>query len=197
MYDSNFIFGYGSLMNFNNLQKYLRRSLTLNSDFMFCNLNNFRRCWNIAMNNSLDLPNYKYYIDPETGIRPKCFVTFLNIRPAPNNVVMGVLFRVSDKELEQLDWRERNYYRVEITNSIDRPIEGKAWVYLGLEEAKRRYQQGLKQSNATIALNYFDSVQNAYYLLGKRAFNNYLATTEKPIVPIVNLKMCRTNSFIN
>ncbi|GAB4528269.1 MAG: hypothetical protein Tsb0014_09490 [Pleurocapsa sp.] len=194
MYASNLVFGYGSLMNISNLQKYLGRNLIPDLDFRFCHLHNFQRCWNIAMDNSLDLPNYKYYVEPKTGNRPAAFVTFLNVCPIQSQAIMGILFRVSEKELQNLDRRERNYRRIDATNLIDYSINGKAWVYIGLDEAQQRYQQGLQQSNVMIAQDYFNSVHHAYYLLGKEAFTNYLATTEKPRVPIVNLKMCQVKS---
>ncbi len=189
MYVYNFVFGYGSLMNVENLQKYLRRDLTPDSDFIFCGLRDFHRCWNIAMDNRIDLPGYKYYIDRQTGNRPEGFVTFLNIRPHHGRTIIGILFRVSDEELENLDRRERNYQRIDVTYRINTPIQGKAWVYIGLDEAKKRYHEGLKQHNAMIARNYFDSVHNAYVLLGKEALSNYAATTDKPRVPILNLEM--------
>ena len=186
---SNFVFGYGSLMNVENLQKYLGHDLTPDSDFIFCGLRDFHRCWNIAMDNRIDLPNYKYYIEQKTGNRPEGFVTFLNIRPVQGKTIIGILFRVSDRELRNLDQRERNYQRIDVTKAIDIPIQEKAWVYIGLDEAEKRYQESLKQDNAMISQDYFDLVHNAYLSLGKEVFSNYVATTDKPRVPILNLEM--------
>ena len=72
MYQSNFVFGYGSLVNLKNLQNYLGRKLTPGSDFIICGLANFHRCWNIAMDNRVDLPNYKYYIEGKTRLIHSC-----------------------------------------------------------------------------------------------------------------------------
>ncbi|MDJ0536965.1 MAG: gamma-glutamylcyclotransferase family protein [Xenococcaceae cyanobacterium MO_207.B15] len=196
MYEANFVFGYGSLMNVENLQKYLGRDLTPVSDFIFCGLRDFHRCWNIAMDNRMDLPDYKYYIDAKTGNRPEGFVTFLNIRPYKTKTITGILFRVSHEELDNLDRRERNYQRIDVTHQINTPIRGKAWVYQGLDQAEQRYQKGLEQNNAMIAQDYFDSVHNAYFLLGKKAFSHYAETTDKPRVPILNLKMSKTISIL-
>ncbi len=185
----NFIFGYGSLVDIENLKKYFGRDLTPSLDFIYCGLKDFHRCWNIAMNNSVDLPDYKYYIDQQTGNRPEGFVTFLNIRPCPGDNVTGILFRVSDQELQRLDKRERNYRRIDVTHLIDTPIQGQAWVYIGLDEAEKRYQKGLKQNTAMVSQNYFDSVYNAYLSLGNEALSNYFATTDELRVPIFNLEM--------
>ena len=193
MYQSNFVFGYGSLVNVENLEQHLRRKLTSGSDFMICGLKNFRRCWNIAMDNSLDLPNYKYYRDRQTGKRLDGFVTFLNIRPVQSQTIIGILFGVSEQELENLDRRERNYHRINVTSKIDLKIQGKAWVYIGLEQAEQRYQEGLKRHSAMISQDYFDLVNNAYFSLGNYAFSNYVASTDKLEVPTVDLKMCRVN----
>ena len=194
MHQSNFVFGYGSLVNWDNLQQYLGRKLTPGSDFVICSLKNFHRCWNIAMDNRLDLPNYKYYIEEKTGNRFNGFVTFLNIRFDQDKTIIGVLFRVSELELENLDQRERNYQRIDITHQINRAIQGKAWVYLGLEQAKNRYHEGLDKSNAVISQEYFDLVNDAYFSLGNYAFSNYIATTDQLEVPTLDLKRCKVET---
>lgn len=191
MYQSNFVFGYGSLVNWDNLQQYLGRKLTPGSDFVICGLKNFHRCWNVAMDNRLDFPNYKYYIEEKTGKRFNGFVTFLNIRFDQDKTIIGVLFRVSEPELENLDQRERNYQRIDITHQINRTIQGKAWVYLGLEQAKNRYHEGLVKRNVVISQEYFDLVTDAYFSLGNYAFSNYIATTDKLEVPTLDLKRCK------
>ena len=188
MYGDNFVFGYGSLMNLDKLQEYLGRDLTFGLDFKICGLRNFRRCWNVAMDNCLNLPNYKYYINVETGNRPESFITFINIRPNQGKAVGGILFRVSHQELKKLDRRERNYQRIDITNKIEEKVEGKAWVYIGLKEAEQRYEQGLKQNKGVIVQDYIDSIHYGYGLWGQEIWFNYVATTDKPRVPILNLK---------
>ena len=192
-YQSNFIFGYGSLVNVKNLEQYLKRELKPNSDYTICNLKNFQRCWNVAMDNQIDLPKYKYYRNRNTKERLDSFVTFLNIRRDPNQTISGILFRISDTELENLDLRERNYNRIEITDQLSIKVQGNAWTYIGLQEAEQRYQKGLSKGNAMISRSYFNSVHNAYFLLGSEEYANYIATTDKPTVPIVNLEVCKVN----
>lgn len=197
MYGANFVFGYGSLMNLDKLQQYLGRNLTFGLDFKICRLRNFHRCWNIAMDNRLNLPHYKYYIDPETGNRPESFVTFLNIYPNPSKTITGILFRVSPQELKKLDQRERNYQRIDVTKRTEEEVQGKVWVYIGLKEAKQRYQEGLKQKNGMIAQDYIDSIHYGYRLWGQETWLNYVATTDEPTVPILNLKSCRVEGKIS
>lgn len=193
MNGSHLVFGYGSLMNVAKLQKYLERDLTLNLDYQFCGLKDFQRCWNVAMDNRVDLPDYKYYINRNTGIRFAGFVTFLNMRPQPNQMLTGILFLVSDKELDNLDRRERNYRRINVTNSLNIAVQTPAWTYIGLDDAEKRYLQGLKQNNAIIPQAYWSSVNDAYLSLGKKAFADYLGTTDRPKIPVRDLEMHPVN----
>jgi cation transport regulator ChaC len=184
MGESNFIFAYGSLVNKKDLQSYLGRS----PSEIQCNLRDYRRCWNIAMDNQIDLPGYKYYVYKDTGERPKSFITFLNIRPCEGERITGILFQIFDEELRRLDKRERNYRRIDVTNSIDIPVKGKVWTYIGLDEAEKRYQQGFEQGNAIISQDYYKEIVNAYKELGEEAKSNYDNTTDDPEVPILNLE---------
>ena len=187
MGQQNFIFGYGSLVDVHSLSQYLGRQLRSPSDFTYCHLKNFRRCWNVAMDNRVDLPGYKHYIERETGRRPASFVTFLNIRPHPGTTILGILFRVGDRELHLLDRRERNYTRIEVNRALDRAVRGSVWTYIGLPEAKHRYRQGLNQNSAIVSQDYFNKVYTAYTSLGRAALANYTATTDTLAVPIVAL----------
>ena len=193
-HQSNFVFGYGSLVNIKNLEQYLKRKLQPDSDYVICQLNNWQRCWNVAMNNSIDLPDYKYYRDTDTGNRIDAFVTFLNIRPKPNQSISGILFRVSDAELNSLDSRERNYQRINITKQLNIRIQGNAWTYIGLTAAEQRYQKGLAQNKAVIARTYFDSIEDAYLALSNKEYADYVTSTDKPAVSIMNLEVCRVDS---
>ena len=190
MNQSNFVFGYGSLVDIQNLEQYLRRKLQSDKDYKICSLKNYQRCWNVAMDNSIDLPSYKYYRDSQTQKRIYAFVTFLNIRPAPKINISGILFRVTDAELNSLDSRERNYRRIDITKQLNIQIQGSAWTYIGLPVAEQRYQTGLTQHKAVIARSYFNTVNNAYLSLGDRAYADYLNSTDKPAASIVDLEMC-------
>jgi hypothetical protein len=89
----------------------------------------YRRVWNVAMDNSVDLPGYKYYVDAE-GNRPDVKVTFVNLVEAPGESVTGAVIPFD----EALDARERNYER--------REIEPGLWAYVGTAEARARFEEG-------------------------------------------------------
>ena len=190
-HQTNSVFGYGSLVHVQNLERYLGRKLQPDIDYKICSLKNYQRCWNVAMDNKVDLPNYKYYRDSRTNERINAFVTFLNIRPHASKDILGILFRVTDAELVNLDLRERNYRRTNITKQLEIQIQGNAWTYIGLPAAEQRYKTGLAQNKAVIAQTYFNSVKDAYFALGDEEFANYIVTTDKPLASIMDLEVCR------
>jgi hypothetical protein len=81
-------------------------------------------------------------------------------------------------------------WRTAVTNLIEPLIEGKAWVYIGLNDAEERYQEGLSSNKAIVSQSYYNSVYNAYLALGKEALSNYIATTDNLEVPMVDLEEC-------
>lgn len=193
------IFGYGSLVNVEHLQAYLGRPLVAGKDFIFCGLQNFRRCWTAAMDNRLNTPGYKYYVEKpkrhsqtnhqvqDTNYRPNGFVTFLNIRPCVGATITGILFEVSNQELERLDQRERNYRKLDVTDMMDTSVADHVYAYIGLAESEQRYQQGLLTKSAMISKDYYDLVYSAYQSLGPEALADYIKTTDMPAIPIVEL----------
>ena len=74
-----FVFGYASLV------EHL-------PDGFAADLKGHRRVWAVAMDNSRDLPGYKYYVDRHSGARPAVHVTFLDLEPDPATAVNGVVF---------------------------------------------------------------------------------------------------------
>jgi len=111
------------------------------------------------MDNTRDLPGYKYYVDPETGERPAIYVAYLDLEPDPESSVKGVVFAVDAPALDQLDQRERNYQRAEV--SIDPAPDGRVWTYRGTADARRRFERGLAAGTAVVDRAYYDSVRSA------------------------------------
>ena len=94
------------------------------------------------MDNTVDLPGYKYYVDPVTRLRPPAMVTFLSIAPDPAGRVNGVAFPVDAAELALLDARERNYVRADVRQLVSAQLDGPVWAFVGLDSARRRYAAG-------------------------------------------------------
>src|SRR3954453_5699085 len=143
-----FVFGYGSLV---------RRS-----DGIPCNLLGHRRAWNVAMDNRRTIPGYKYYVDPDTGERPPVHVALLNLYPAAEGRVNGIAFPTAAEELDELDRRERNYDRIDVTRLLDVDLGGTVWTYLGSEAARERFAAG----TAVMSQDYFDGIRDDFAAAG-------------------------------
>ena len=162
-----FVFGYGSLM---------RRPGGIP-----CHLLGHRRAWNVAMDNRRTIPGYKYYVDPDTGERPPVHVTFLNIYPAAEGRVNGIAFPLTAEALDQLDRRERNYDRIDVTRLLDVDLGGTVWTYLGSEDARERFAAG----TAVVAEDYFEAVREDFASVG--SLDAFDQSTDRLTVPLRRL----------
>lgn len=148
----------------------------------------FRRRWNVAMDNRRTLAGYKYYVDAGTGERPAVFVAFLNLVEHADSNVNGVILPVSDRDLDALDHRERNYDRLEISDRIAEALDGPVWAYLGSDAARRRYEQGAVAKAAIVDASYYEAVADGFRVLGDGALDEYSASTDEPACPIRRLR---------
>jgi len=98
-----YIFGYGSLMNQGSLQKTLPGATIEKRAALL----GYQRKFNFAAG------NYVY----------------LNIIPARNRQVDGVLIRVTEKMLKKLKQREKGYVCKDVTEQIAKPVDGKIFVF--------------------------------------------------------------------
>lgn len=188
------IFGYGSLVHLARLEEFLGRALGP-EDFAFGRLDGFRRAWNVATDNRLDLPGYKMYLDPATGERPEVFVTFLNLRQVTDTTaatemmaVNGLAFQVSAEELGRIRERERNYRLVEVTGhwrpeEPGRQLPGRLLTSLGRPEAEKRFLEGRQIGRAVVRSHYRRIVHAAFGSRGEGWREEYEATTDPPEIP--------------
>ncbi len=164
-------------------------SLTAETDTALpaASLAGFVRTWDVAMDNSVDIPGYKYYLDPVTGERPDVGVTFLNLTAQATTSCVGLLLPVTRQTLTQLDQRERNYGRVEVTDRISAAltITTRVYVYLGTTEARRRYANAVAAGSAVVASPYRDEVERGFARAG--LLDAYLASTRPPECPVREL----------
>ena len=169
--DTAFVFGYGSLLR--------------GGTGVPCRLEGHRRRWGVAMDNRRTFPGYKYFLDGQTGERPEVFVAFLDASTEPGAHVDGLAFAVGETALAALDARERNYGRVDVTDRLDRSLGGPVWAYLGLEEARARYEAGVRAGTAVVARAYVEDVRAGIVAAGL-GFD-----TEPPPVPVRDLTLVR------
>jgi cation transport regulator ChaC len=169
------IFGYGSLVD----QVARARPARLLG---------FRRCWDVAMDNTQRIPGYKVFVDPQSNEEPPVFVTFLNIRRDSGASVNGVLFPITTAELGVLDARERNYRRCDVTRSIETDHGAPVWAYVGTSEARQRYERGRADRSAVVSADYLAGVERDFASFGGAMLETFRETTDPPEVPVVPLR---------
>jgi len=175
--EQDYVFGYGSLLN--------PRSRA--AEGSACGLMGFRRTWDVAMDNTRTIPGYKYYLDAVSGDRPAVFVTFLNLRPSPGEVVSGVAFPVDSDRLAALDRRERNYTRIDMTDNVASGPTGRIWTYLGSQEGRERFERGVERGTAVVSEEYYAGVRQSFEGGGDAAVDDFERTTDTPAVPMREL----------
>jgi hypothetical protein len=168
---STYVFAYGSLAV---LQTHAREH----------HLRGFTRTWDVAMDNRVDLPGYKYYVDPDTMVRPAVYPTFLNLRPDPGGAVNGVLLPVSREALAMVDARERNYDRVAVTPHVEPRPPGAVYAYVGHAAARRRFSQGMSAGACAVDANYLEAVRDGFAALGAAALQRFDASAAAPPCPV-------------
>ncbi len=169
------MFGYGSLLE-----------RVLGGRDVVCELDGYRRTWNVAMDNSRTIPGYKHYVDEATGERKPWFVTFLNIVPDERACVNGVLFAADTPLLERLDLRERNYERVDVSARLREPPDGQVWAYVGVADAVGRFELGRRTGRGVISREYYARVRADF--AGAGALERFDELTDPPPCPILALR---------
>jgi hypothetical protein len=139
-----FVFGYGSLV-----AEHARGHVAI--------LRCHRRGWGVAMDNGRDLPGYKSYRLRSDGSRPQLFVAFLDIESDPAAAVTGLCMPVDERALRELDRRERNYRRIDVTSSIA-GARGRVWAYGGSRAGRARLRHGRARGRAAVSRDYLDGV---------------------------------------
>jgi gamma-glutamylcyclotransferase (GGCT)/AIG2-like uncharacterized protein YtfP len=144
------------------------------------------------MDNTRDLPGYKYYLDPATGERPAVYVAYLDLVPEPRSVVNGVVFAVDAGGLAALDRRERNYERSEVGDQLDPPTGGRVWAYFGTAAARERFESGRSAGTVVVERAYLDNVRRGFAQIAPRELDRFDASTDPPPVPMRDLKRVDT-----
>ena len=169
------MFGYGSLV------------LDGGSDVTLATLTGYRRVWGVATDNIRAIPGYKMYLRRSDGIRPAVFVAFLDIEDHAGGVVNGTVRAVREAELRELDKRERNYDRVEVTGLLD-GVQGRVWTYRGSAEGRERLRRGLSEGRAVVSRDYITKVRAGFSALGEEELRRFESSSELDGLPVWDLE---------
>jgi hypothetical protein len=141
------VFGYGSLVSIG----VGRRAV----------LRGHRRVWGVAMDNRRDLEGYKSYRLRTDGSRPAVFVAFLDIVQDPGTDTEGVLVAVDEMALAELDARERNYERIDVSAAFD-DAPGRIWTYRGSPAGRARLKRGDLERCVVVDRTYLAAVRAGF-----------------------------------
>jgi dephospho-CoA kinase len=103
----------------------------------------------------------------------------------------GVAVRVTAEELAQLDWRERDYERTDVTDQIrlEGPaILGSIVTYVPRASAIDRYERARDEGRAAIERRYWNLVHDAFDELGA-GHSEHFSSTRAPDVPVVDISI--------
>jgi hypothetical protein len=182
-----FVFGYGSLT----ARPGPAATRAVKEHGFVADLLGLRRVWGVAMDNRRDLPGYKYYTDTG-GRRPEVFVAYLDLVPArqapadPEARVNGLCLPVDDVLLAQLDCRERNYERVDVSDRVT--VGGaRVWAYIGVPAARERLAEGRRTGTAVIDAGYVRTVRAGFSALGDAELAVVEESLEAGDLPVVEL----------
>ena len=144
----------------------------------------YRRVWGVATDNVRAIPGYKLYLRRSDGRRPAVCVAFVDLERDPACTVNGVVRPVVREELDELDRRERNYDRVEVTGQVEGFEGGRVWTYVGSAEGRERLRRGRAEGRAVVSRDYLEKVRVGFRRLGvdeERAFRESSSLDGLPV----------------
>lgn len=157
------VFGYGSL------------AVDLGGEA--AELRGHRRLWGVAMDNGRDVPGYKHYVLRADGGRPQVHVAFLDIVQDAQSAVNGVIGPVDEAALRELDRRERNYVRVDVTGDVPGATRT-VWAYVGSPGGRARLRAAHDRGQAVISRDYLERVRAGFAALGPQQLAAFERSTD-------------------
>ncbi len=184
MADDTWVFGYGSLVSPASMATTIGRPV-VGDDIAIAHLDGYGRRWNYG---SLHLRGDWHH----EGVRvEQGLVVSLGLVEADSETCNGVIVRVSSDELAQLDWRERDYERTDVSDLIrldDDRRAGPVMTYVPRPSAIERYESARDGQRAGIRLSYWELVSAAFDDLGGEHLARYRGTPA-PDVPVVDMTL--------
>lgn len=178
------VFGYGSLVSPTSMATTIGRTVG-SDDVAIAHLSGFGRRWNYG---SLHLRGdwHRDGVDVVQGL-----VVSLGLAAADAESCNGVVVRVTADELAQLDWRERDYERTDVTDQIlvdGERLPARVMTYVPRPSAIERYETARDSGRAGIRQSYWELVSAAFRDLGDDHHDLY-TRTPAPDVPVVDMTL--------
>ncbi len=145
------------------------------------------------MANSDPRHDSKHYVDPATMERPDIYVAFANLRTAAAGNCIGVAIPVTPTSLREFDEREVNYRRIDVSSLLSPSPTRRAWTYVGLDEARDRFESGIRNQSVSIPTDYVSGIERGFSEAGPHVRAEYDASTDRLAVPQRDLRLIRSD----
>lgn len=179
-----YVFGYGSLVE-------LTEPL-IKEDRVFPavpgRLRGFRRFWGAAMNNWEATEAEKHFLDPGSGLKPRIKVAYLDIEAREGSTVNGLAIPVDSVRLAELDRREGNYRRIDVSGAFEPALAQRIFAYVGTEAARERCRE-TPDAAIHVSRKYVERIKRAFTALGPDELAEYERTTEPLRFPQRDLEL--------
>ena len=154
------VFAYGSLVNFSSAERTLQRPLD-QSDVIAVWVKDYERVW-----------DYKSTIHSAT-LEKDVTAIFLNLRSKQGAKVNGLVFRVSEEELDRLKKREANYDFTDITKLVDQDLGAPVYSFICTDA---KILAG-SDTSCVIMSKYIEMVKDGFSKQSEQFYQDYLKTT--------------------
>ncbi|HET6997921.1 MAG TPA: gamma-glutamylcyclotransferase family protein [Solirubrobacterales bacterium] len=180
-----YVFGYGSLVE-------LGEPLVKGAHVfpaMPGRLRGFRRFWGAAMNNWEATEAEKHFLDPDSGLKPRIRVAYLDVEPRQGSSVNGLAIPVDATRLAELDLREVNYSRIDVSSAFEPAIPHRIFTYVGTAAARERCRAETPDLIVQVSRQYVERIKQAFAALGPDELAEYERTTEPLPFPERDLEL--------
>ncbi|HVD39106.1 MAG TPA: gamma-glutamylcyclotransferase family protein [Solirubrobacterales bacterium] len=180
-----YVFGYGSLVA-------IKDALTLEGRAWAPvpgRLRGYRRYWGAAANNWEATPPQKHFLDPDSGEQLRIRVAYLDIEEEPGRTVNGLAVPVDRRRLAEIDAREKNYLRIDVSEAFEPALPQPVFAYRATEEARERCRRHQPDAEVFVSSDYVAAVRRAFAELGEGALEEFERTTDPLDFPPRHLRL--------
>lgn len=182
------VFGYGSLVSPASLARTIGRLTKPGTGFHPATLAGYGRRWNYGVGHVTGSWTAVDGREISDGT-----IVALGLVESVDEKVNGAIASLTADELADLDHRERNYDRVDVSHLIDDiddvDLEGlPVFAYVPRASAVERYEAARDAGTGAVRQTYWDLVDDAFGVLGAGERDRYHESTPAPDVPVVDMR---------